>query len=107
MAISKIYELTDGTKYLIYRCPACNQLEYIPYQGGTEHKGPVWKFNGNLESPSLQPSVRHFVPDEKGRVKETICHYYLTNGHINYCTDSPHAFRGQTVPIPQLTSDEP
>lgn len=106
MAIATILELTDGTKYLKFKCPACGCHELIPFRAGSDYKGPVWKFNGNLESPTLQPSVRHYVPDDKGKIKETTCHYFLTSGNISYCNDSPHELSGQTVRIPELIEIE-
>ena len=105
MVVAFILEISDGTKYLRFKCPACNEHEAIPFQAGTDYKGPVWKFNGNLEAPTLSPSVRHYMPDESGRVQKTLCHYHLVNGVIDYCTDSSHKLSGQKAALPEITPD--
>lgn len=33
-------------------------------------------------------------------VKETLCHYFIRSGKIEFCGDSPHKLSGQTVDLP-------
>ena len=61
---------------------------YIPTSGNT-----AWAFNGNLESPTFSPSVKHSWPSGKQ------CHYFINDGRIDFCGDSTHALAGQTVPL--------
>lgn len=79
-------------------CPACNELHAIAV-GKPNRSGAVWTFNGDLESPTFTPSVRCFTIDDDGK-RETLCHYFITNGQIVYCSDNPHALNGQTVELP-------
>ena len=37
-----------------------------------------------------------------GGHRQTLCHYHLHGGKLNYCADSPHALRGKSVPLPDL-----
>lgn len=72
--------------------------------------GPVWTFNGNMEKPTFSPSMRYFIPARKdvvGKIIEsevTLCHYFLTDGEIDYLADSSdHELRGKhpLQPIPE------
>lgn len=66
-----------------------------------------WSFDGNIEAPSFSPSMLirwgRFV--DPSYVDETpgesgICHYFLTAGRLQFCSDSTHALAGQTVDLP-------
>lgn len=89
-------------------CPACEEMHPLP---------DSWTFNGNLESPTFQPSFKHegfqkvkkngkwtgeWVRDAKGSVVPFICHYILTAGILNFIVDSTHVLAGKSVPLPKL-----
>lgn len=87
-------------------CPGCEEMHIIP----TEPPYHIhWRFNGNVEMPTFDPSVNHrwgkkvdpnFVeedPSESGQ-----CHYFIRNGAIEYCGDCTHPLSGQTVPLPAV-----
>jgi hypothetical protein len=67
--------------------------------------GPNWSFNGNVEKPSFTPSMRIFTPagpygeNDEMVPEKTICHYYVTDGQIAYCSDSDHELAGKTLPL--------
>ncbi len=71
-------------------CPGCKEAHVIavgtPYPG----TGAKWGFNGNAEKPTFTPSI-NIVGQ---------CHYFITDGQIQFCTDSRHALAGQTVELP-------
>ena len=79
----------QGVKHVWYYCPGCKHLHYAPSER--------WHWNGSEESPTLSPSVRHFTPAHDGRPEETICHYHVRDGRIEYCGDCKHEFSGKTV----------
>ena len=68
-----------------------------------------WTFDGNLESPTFSPSFKHFTSMPDGsRAADFVpwcCHYVLTAGVLNYCSDCTHAMAGQSVPLPDLPPD--
>lgn len=37
--------------------------------------------------------------------RRTICHYHLQKGMLSYCSDSPHALAGKSVPLPDLPKE--
>src|ERR1700677_3085511 len=89
---------------LMHWCPGCDQPHGIRIEGGP----PIWSFNGDYENPHFNPSIRCFTThttddDDKplpSPVQETLCHYHIHHGKIEFCSDSPHALSGQTVALP-------
>lgn len=89
-------------------CPACEEMHVIP---------DSWTFDGNLEKPTFQPSVRisgkqHLIVNGKwtgewvrgpdGKALDYCCHYVLTAGVLDFKDDCTHALRSRLVPLPEL-----
>lgn len=96
--------LRKGTDGYMHYCPGCKELHRI--QVGSS-SGPNWSFNNNFECPDFKPSVNITHPgyDKEELAKFNItktCHYFIDNGHINYCGDSTHELAGQSIPLPPL-----
>jgi hypothetical protein len=96
-----------GPNYLHW-CQGCKEGHVYPT---ARVNGPNWSFNGNVQSPSFTPSMLIYIPagnygeDNKFVPQRTRCHYYLTDGRLAFCTDSPHEFSGQTVPLEPIPED--
>jgi hypothetical protein len=75
-------------------CPGCKQMHLINIEK-PNRLGAIWSFDGNLESPTFNPSVNHVGS----------CHYFIRSGQIAYCSDSKHEFSGQTIPLPDFPED--
>lgn len=80
-------------------CPGCKSMHVIPSR---------WHFDGNVVAPTFSPSVLIFTPADasEGIPRETICHYFVAGGRIQFCADSPHALGGQTVDLPDIPTTE-
>lgn len=87
-----------GVKYAIYRCPGCKHNHSVPAER--------WHWNGDVERPTLSPSVRHFIPAEDGRPEQTLCHYFVRDGIIEFCSDCGHDLKGQKVELPDIDEQE-
>ncbi len=108
--ISKLHKLekTEGRDGpdLMFWCPGC--------QCGHGVWLPRWTWNGNFEKPTFTPSLLvttetatpPVTPEnlaqwnEKPWLQTTvrhICHSVITDGIINFCPDSTHALRGQSI----------
>lgn len=90
-------------------CEACGEMHVIPNG---------WSFDGNADQPTFAPSVRitgvRTVVDEKGewtgewvrgpdgKVLPMCCHYIVTGGQVQFCTDCTHELAGKTLPLPDL-----
>lgn len=83
-------------EYLVHRCAGCNEDHLIPMWGEKP-----WTFNNDFEKPTLSPSVKHtFAPGSKRH----ICHYFIRDGQIQYCSDSNHELAGKTVELTSIQS---
>jgi Family of unknown function (DUF6527) len=87
---------------LFHWCPGCREIHGVEVD---ERNKPCWKWNGSVDKPTYQPSVLHFTTDPDTHQRETLCHYFVADGMIAFCGDSPHALAGLTVPIPPLPQE--
>lgn len=95
-------------------CPGCDEMHVL---------SPGWKFNGNYDAPTFTPSVlvtsgcktpQHKPGDscwctwnaeavaaglEPSAFACSRCHSFVTDGRIQFLTDSTHKLAGQTVPL--------
>lgn len=91
-----------GKQYecLAFICPGCIEgvggtgLHLLPVN--TTEKSPSWNWNGNLEKPTLNPSIL------TGKGTRNVCHSFLHDGQFQFLEDCTHPLAGQTVPMPDL-----
>lgn len=90
--------LVDGVKSLMFECPGCGQNHGFPVDGS---RG--WTWNGDLEKPTITPSILasgyRFIDDECENTEPYRCHSFVTNGQIQFLSDSTHHLAGQTVDL--------
>lgn len=53
---------------------------------------PNWYWNGDVENPTLKPSVLTTRRDMR-------CHSFITNGVVDFLRDTTHEYSGQKVPL--------
>lgn len=70
-------------------CPGCDEAHAVPVTGPN-----AWRFDGNVESPTLSPSLLC-----KGVRR---CHSFVREGSWQFLTDCEHGLAGKTVPLPPL-----
>lgn len=128
MSRAKIVVDSDGRFFGIeINCPGCHRhvlrVNWTPSgmeQSPNDEKRPVWGFNGNLERPTLTPSIAmrrgHYADgtppadcwvckraQEPGhRTSCCICHSFVRDGRIQFLPDCTHALAGQTVDLPEI-----
>jgi hypothetical protein len=51
-----------------------------------------WYFNGDFDKPTFRPSMLIYPNNLHGRD-----HFFVTDGRIEYLSDSDHALSGKTV----------
>lgn len=92
----KIYTQTieDGTyageTSYTFECPGCGSSHEIRTYGDV-----VWNFNGDLEKPTVTPSLR--VREQISNKEPKICHFFVREGKLVFCGDSTHHLSGKTV----------
>lgn len=100
---SMVREVKDGDLHYIcltFVCPGCIEfggsgLHLLPVNSTT--KSPSWDWDGDLEKPTLSPSILTGKDSETAR-----CHSFLSEGVFQFLEDSTHSLAGQYVPIPDL-----
>lgn len=98
-------------------CPGCNEQHAVQIGAGG------WAWNGDVERPTLSPSVllrsgHHIAPSascwctynaehptEPAPFKCTRCHSFVRDGKIEFLGDCSHGLAGQTVPLPPWPGD--
>ena len=95
----------NGVLYdcLQFWCPGCERVDPDGYRRGGLHMLPVnttatspsWDWDGNLEAPTLAPSIL-------SRYDGFVCHSFIRGGMVEFLSDCTHALAGQTVPLGEL-----
>lgn len=97
---------TEGSEHApqgwVHWCQGCECTHAIAVEKPFSN-GAKWTFNGNMDLPTFSPSVKTWW---QRWGKPHVCHYFLTNGKINYLSDTTHKFSGQTVDLMDLPWDE-
>lgn len=77
-----------------FNCPACGTM-HAPDQR--------WAFNGDMDRPTFSPSLRvkWKKPIENDQYVDVVCHSFIRDGRIEFCSDSTHHMAGMTVDIPE------
>lgn len=83
----------DGREGLLWDCPGCGYSHLIPVEPGAT---PAWHWNGDLERPTLSPSV-HVRWEFDGQ--PGVCHFFLRWGQVEFLSDCTHALAGQVAPL--------
>lgn len=104
----------EGADLMIF-CPACKCGHGIWLETANS-LGGRWKWNGSMEKPTFQPSLKitrrvHEPPVTPENLEEYkknpwpqtqrdyICHSVITDGMIAFCEDCTHELVGKTVPL--------
>ena len=77
-----------------WSCPGCGHDHVLrtsddPLVMCWPSTGAKWTWNGDMVKPTLSPSVN--LPG--------YCHFFMHDGQLQFCGDSAHALKGQTVPM--------
>jgi len=109
MAKAKLHA-GGGETTMWFLCPGCD--DYHACRVGHVAGHPCWGFNGDLESPTLTPSVKVTYPanpdadDDFAEWRtERICHSFVAAGRIQFLSDCTHALAGQTVDLPEIPAN--
>ncbi len=89
-------EFAPGDFRHVFFCPGCECGHYVRVQG----PGPTWEFNGDIEKPTVTPSILVTWDEGEARVKK-ICHSFVVLGKIRFLDDCTHKLRSQTVDLPE------
>src|SRR5262245_50262529 len=79
----------EGVAYLIISCAGCGSGHALPHFRPVTSTGPTWSWNGNVELPTVSPSVRtnYRGPEDPPGAARSICHFTLINGIQHFHSD--------------------
>lgn len=89
----KIEDAKDGQPDYLFDCPGCGNSHGVWTQNHNVHTGAKWQFNGDVNKPTVTPSilVRHnsfrSIVDGigvTGTEYEHVCHTFITDGRIQF-----------------------
>ncbi len=117
--IAKKAVSSDGVHYLGLWCPGCDEAHMVVVgRDPGAPPGPTWEWDGNLDAPTLSPSLKvrgvQWKPGEgfhkpSHQVEpggQTVCHSFVRNGIWEYLSDCTHTLAGQHTPIPDRNDGE-
>lgn len=93
---------------LMFVCPGCIReaqhstgLHMLPVNSTV--KSPSWSFDGNVDAPTLSPSILTKTYHGEGEARiDYVCHSFLEAGAFRFLGDCTHEYAGQTVQMPDL-----
>lgn len=84
--------------HLVFLCPGCrdwHSVRVLPPHN--------WTWNGDLERPTLSPSVFVNAPHNAYRHPgKPSCHSFVRDGMIQFLDDCEHELAGQTMELPEV-----
>jgi len=75
----------DDPEYM-FECPGCGENHWFKTTGSK----PRWEFNGDLDSPTVTPSLL-------SKVNNSVCHFFVRDGKIQFLDDCTHDKAWSTV----------
>lgn len=88
-------KIKGTTNAYVFMCPGCKV--------GHRFDCETWKFNGDMNKPTLDPSYLTWgdgrYVNGKWSDKPWKCHSYVKAGQIQFLTDSTHDLAGITVDL--------
>ena len=85
---------TEQETWISYECPGCKHRHSVPSKR--------WNWNGDVDKPTLSPSVKHYIPQSEYGPEKTVCHYFIREGRIEFCGDCEHNLKNQIVELPEI-----
>lgn len=87
--IHKVEPVVPGEREYTFHCPGCGCSHWFKTEGK-----PKWTWNNDFEKPTINPSILVRSGNEKG---QTVCHFFVKDGTIQYLGDCTHELKGQIV----------
>lgn len=91
--MAKFQQLYDLEGHYEFDCPGCKCSHYVNTK---PERGAAWEFNGDLNKPTVSPSI---LVGSLGHVRR--CHSFIKDGNIQFLSDCEHELAGQTVELPE------
>lgn len=88
--ISIVQDSTGKDSGHWFECPGCEFMHVYPFGR--------WAFNGDVDKPTFTPSYLQYEAPNVPR-----CHFFVTDGKIQFLADCTHKLAGQTLEMEEIT----
>lgn len=112
--MAKVQKIENTAGQYLFYCPGCGSHHGI-WTANEGYKHPIWAFNGDVDKPTVSPSILVTYRHPEGHTNENpapigysgpyvndICHSFIKDGNIQYLNDCTHSLAGQTVELPEI-----
>jgi hypothetical protein len=89
--VIKRFKTDDTSLHQMFWCPGCGHIHAVDQR---------WTYNGNAEKPTISPSYKLWHP--RPNKPDFVCHSFIRDGKIEFCSDSTHSLSGKTVDLPDF-----
>lgn len=83
-----------------FDCPGCQSGHHVAVKPHKAANGASWDFNGNLDSPTFQPSI--LATWDRTNKSSIVCHSFVVDGKIRFLSDCTHSLAGQIADLPEV-----
>lgn len=97
--MSKFVEISNSKGEYLFQCPGCDTCHSVATLK-PNNCNAMWTFNGDINNPTISPSLKVTTFKEDGITPDKICHSFINNGMIQFLGDCFHELKNKTVPIP-------
>ena len=88
--MAKVRKISNGD--VVFYCPGCKSLQRLT---------KAWTFNGDVEKPTFNPSIKTTGTNEEEGIKY-VCHSFVRDGKIQFLSDCTHELKNKTVDLPDV-----
>lgn len=85
-----------------FLCPGCG-CKHGVYTTPSKFNNTVWSFNGDVNKPTVVPSIKVTHSPHPTAQKLHICHSYIKDGMIQYLADCTHPLANQIISLPEIS----
>lgn len=85
----------DEATHIQLNMPGPIPTRFILLKKGHSSKG--WEWNRDTEKPTISPSIKTTTYD--GDQPDIVCHSFVRNGMVEFCSDCTHELAGQKVEL--------
>ena len=113
--MAKFVEIINEPGTFMFDCPGCKKGHQVWTKPGN---GACWQFNGDVERPTINPSLlvrypwfKEFIEykedgkpliGKQGTEFTYVCHSFIRDGKIQFLNDCTHELAGRTVELPEF-----
>jgi hypothetical protein len=95
----KLFQAADKSHYT-YKCPGCNNF-HTYYVTRPNASGSQWQFNGDVNSPFFNSTMRVALRDHKTGEVLKVCHSMIRYGRITFLADSDF-MKNRTIEMEEI-----